>query len=368
MRTKDIRKFDTGAYRATVDTMRERGEDVHATGRRVLQETGTLHPYVDVRQNRGSHNAMISGENGTVILVNGIALPLLSMFDGTGSTSQWLEDFFLAAERQYKLLEGARPRYNTQLASAVVQDVVDRTPVVQISQFESDERSAEQVRLLLPASDGGDATEDYDLGLTMGLYLNADLWTYYGLKGYFIITADEKGRGFVTREDVQKYLGQSLDKAQGGNRMETAEICHQLFEFWHLFLLQVPSASGHMISHTTTWWTEILGPGRIIQVQEPRLLAEVRAGLVYVTEAANPSKPGLTEFLQSGDQSINAADLERVWNVLQAAKQHFGAQAMLPGYQDIPRPGDVFRHYRHAWPIGHPRAGENITPVEAAVS
>lgn len=363
----DVRRFDPVSFRSTVDTMKARGEDVHATGRRHLQETGELHPYVDVKQNRGSHNAMIPNDKGGFSLINGIAMPILSMFDGTGSTAHWLSDFFHAAERQYKLLEGARPRYNTQLASAVVQDVCDRTPVVQLSQFESDERSAEQVRLLQPDGGGGDATEDYDLGLAAGLFIYADLCTFYGLKGYFTITADEKGRGFVTSEDTQKYLGQSLDQLQGGKRLDTAEICRRLTDNWHVFMFQVPSGRS-MLPHTTSWWTDVLGPGRVIQVPEPRLLAEARAGLVYVTEAAQPNKAGLTEFLQTGDQSINATDLDEVWQMLQAAKDHFGAQSKLPGYHEIPQPGDVFEHFRHAWPIGHPRQSENTSSPESAAS
>jgi hypothetical protein len=122
-RLSDVRRFDSTSYLASVSKMRERGEDVHYTGRRHVQETGAIHPYVDASKNRGSHNAMIPGEEpGVFVLVNGIALPFLNMFDGTGSTAHWLEEFFLSAERQYKLLDGARPRYNTQLASAMVQD------------------------------------------------------------------------------------------------------------------------------------------------------------------------------------------------------------------------------------------------------
>jgi hypothetical protein len=348
--------------------MRERGEDVHYTGRRHVQETGAIHPYVDASKNRGSHNAMIPGEEpGVFVLVNGIALPFLNMFDGTGSTAHWLEEFFLSAERQYKLLDGARPRYNTQLASAMVQDVCDRNPVVQISQFESDERSAEQVRLLQPDGNGCDSTEDYDLGLVMGQFIYADIWTFYELKGYFTLTADEIGRGSVRKADVKK-LGQSLDQIQGGDRLETSAICQHLLTKWHFFYLQVPSQGSQMIRYTTDWWNDVLGSGRVIKVQDPRLLAEVRAGLVYVTEALHPTREGLAEFLRGGSKQQNAADLDTIWRMVHAAEEHFGAQAQLPGYQDIPRPGDVFAHYRHAWPIGHPREAENVTPDEKKAS
>lgn len=367
--TRHVKTFNQEAYRTTVATMRARGEDVHAKGRAYREETGGLHPNVDIvgKPPRSSNNAMMPGDKpGIYILRNGISLPVLSLFDGTGSTSVWVKDFFLAAERQYKRLDGVRTRYNPQLASGVVNDVYNvrmhSLPVVQISQFEGDELSAEQVRLLQPASMGNDSTtEDYDLGLYYGQLVYADLWTFYGLKGYMTLTLDDIGRGHVTAEGVRKYLGQAVDMAQ----METSEICQRLLEHWHFFLLQVPTNSGSFANYTKGWWSERVAPGRILQVQEPRLLADVRAALVYAMEATNPTMQGMTEFLRSDDPQlmIDAGSLQQVWRIIQPAGELFSSQANLPGFQEIPRPGDIFSHYRHAWPIGHPREGENITPV-----
>lgn len=369
-RTQDVRTFDAEAYRGTVEHMRSRGEDVHAKGREVLEATGSLHPNVSIQgvKPRGSHNAMVPGdEPGIYVLPNGISLPVLSMFDGTGSTAHWVRDFFHAAERQYRRLDGVRSRYNPQLASAVVQDVYNvrmhGLPVVQVSQFEGDERSADQVRLLQPASMGNDTTtEDYDLGLYYATLITGDLWEFYGLRGYYTLTLDEIGRGFVTAEGVREFLGQPVDMA----RMETADICQRLLEHWNLFILQVPSGGTNMIPYTREWWTERVGGSRVIQVEDPRLLADVRAALVYVTEAVNPTQQGLELFLRSDDpkNAIDAADVSRIWRSIQVAGELFSVQANLPGYNAIPRPGDKFRHFRHAWPIGHPRESENITPAE----
>lgn len=366
-RLKDVRLFDVASYHDTVRAMADRGEDVHAAGRQHKRATGALHPLVDVTKNKGSHNSMIPAENGTFVLKNGIALPILSMFDGTGSTVRWLENFFHAAEKQYLLMEGVRPRYNTQQASAVVQDVIDPSPVVQLSQFESDERSAEQVRLLHPDSGGGDATEDYDLGLMAGLFVYTDLTTYYGLKGYFTLTADEIGRGYVTQEGVKKHLGKDMGQFQIGKRLETTEVCARLSEKWHLFFLQVPSGTD-MIRKTTEWWQDKMGNGRVIPVHDPQMLAEIRSALIYVTEAVNPTEAGLRHFLGASNQSLDARLTNSIWRTIQVAEQHFGAQAKLPGYHEIPLPGDIFAHYRHAWPIGHSRANENVTPVETTAS
>lgn len=369
-RTQDTRQFNARSFRETVDEMRRRGEGVHDAGRDHLERIGTLHPNVDIvgKKPRGSHNAMVPGDKpGTYVLTHGISLPVLSLFDGTGSTAHWVGDFYHACEVQYTLLHGARPRYNPQFASGVVNDVYNVThndlPVVQVSQFESDERSAEQVRLLLPASMGNNTTtEDYDLGLHYASLVYADLWKFYGLKGYLTLTLDEIGRGYVTVDGVRQYLGQTGDFSH----INTEDICRQLLERWHFFILQVPSGGYNMIDKTTSWWQERAGAGRVIRVEEPSLLAEVRAALVFASEARNPTWEGLIEFFQAGpEHPMDAERLNAVWRMIQPAQEHFGAQALLPSYQDIPLPGDLFAHFRHAWPIGHPRAGENITPVEA---
>ncbi len=367
-RTQDVRQFDTETYRATVNLMASRGEGVHDAGKEYHEKTGSLHPNVDIHGNiRVARNAMIPGDAPkTFVLSNGISLPMLSVFDGTGSTSQWVEAFFFTAERQYKLLGGVRPRYNTQLATGVVSDIYnvhhDGLPVVQSSQFESDERSAEQVRLLQPASMGNNsAIEDYDLSLFYNTLIQADIWEFYGLKGYLTLALDEIGRGFVDANGISKYLGQTLDMS----RMETSEICQRLFEHWHFYVLQVPTGGGAMLPRTTEWWSERIGASRVIQVENPNLLADIRAALVYVTEANNPTKEGLVKFFQDSNVeqvTIKADDLDKVWRMIEKAGEHFSAQAKLPGYQDIPRPGDLFAHYRHAWPIGHPKADKNITP------
>lgn len=372
-RTQDVKPFDSSAHRATVDAMRRRGEDVHAAGRQYREETGGLHPNVEIRNKkpRGSHNAMIPGDQpGTFILKNGISSPILSVMDGTGSTAHWVEDFFRTAERQHKLLDGVRTRYNPQLASGVVNDVYNvhkqDLPVVQISQFEGDERSADQVRLLQPASMGNNtAAEDYDLGLYYAGLVYADLWTFYGLRGYLTLTLDEIGRGFVAGADVRTYLGQSADF----DLLDTREICQQLLKHWHLYILQVPTGGwGGMLERTTEWWGELVGPDRVIKVESPNLLADVRAAIVYVTEAQNPTSQGFIEFMRIEGTYFDAANLDLVWRMVQVAEKNFGAQAKLPGYSEIPKPGDVFAHYRHAWPIGHPRQSENVTPSESTIA
>ena len=362
-RLRDTTTFDSRIYEASVADMRARRERVHDLGEQVLRETGQIHPNVDIRgKMRVSHNAMVPNDtgDGTSVLANGIAWPLVSFFDGTCSMGGNVAKAHAAAGAIDAMLSRIRDAgANTQLAAGVVQDVVDHYPVVQMTQYESDNRRVEQLRLLLPAMGGGDAIEDYDLALAyMMLGLDLDIWQY-GLKGYAFIVADEIGRGIVRPRDVQQHLGHVLQ-----SQMTTQAICQKLLSKLHLFYLQVGNASRRDVSQ---WWNGNLGRGRTIQVPNPNLLAEAQAGLVYVTEVLEPTQEGLREFLlaEGANKRISQQDTSKIWQWLQQAVDHFSAQAQLIRTNGpLPRPGDVFRHYRDAWPIGHPREHENNPVLE----
>lgn len=362
MRPGDTATFDSRRFKSTVDDMRRRREEVHARGEEVFRRTGKLDPMVNVHgARRASRNAMV--KDGTVaVLTNGIKLPIVSATDGTGSMGENVAKAFHGMGRMDAMLGGLRVRYQTDLSFAVMQDVDDHHPVYQMSQWESDNRAAEHIRLLLPDKDGGDATEDYDIGLWYLLNCTDVDIVRYGLKGYIFVVGDQIGRGYVTDSKISTHLGHAMQ----GERISTGDMCQALLKQWHVFYVQVGSGGGGYRNETTSWWHERLGQDRVVIVPEPDLLAEVQAGLLYVTETRNPTKDGLISFLKAdgANKEVSDAEANQVWQWITEARVPFGEQVKLPGYGDIPMPGAKFAHYRHTWPIGHPRSGENVTPID----
>lgn len=365
MRTTDTATFNTAKFSSDVSEMRSRREAVHARGERHYDEYGSLHENVNIHGKfRRSRNAM-TREGDVAILTNGIALPFWFGRDGTGSMASNVEKAFYASGVVDTLLVPIRNRYNTQIANAVIQDVVDTHPVFQMTQFESDERQAEQQRLLIPDRHGGDTTEDYDLAVAYAMLgIDADIWRY-GLKGHFHIVGDEIGRERVSPDSVEKHLGHKLQSP-----MSTRDICQLLLGKWHMFYVQVGSGGGARRNDTTAWWEERLDKNRVVIIPDPDRLAEAQAGLVYVTETDQPNEEGFRRFITAdgANKRISEPEVHEVWQWLQVAQPHFGAQVRLAGYGDIPLPGSRFAHYRHAWPIGHRRAGENVTPPDEITS
>lgn len=353
MRNDDVRTFNSEAHRSTVEKMRERGEKAHDEGEKIFKETGKLDQNVNIfGASRESRNAFAKNPDGTCTLVNGIKLPVISDTDGTGSMGENVAKALYAMGNLYSLLNRF-DRYQIDLSVAVVQDISDKHPVVQMAQFESDNRAAEHVKKLVPDKNGDDPDEDYDLALW---YVDNKVETdivRYGLKGYYFMIADAKGRGSVTKEKVKRHLGHEMQASS----ISTKEICKQLLEQWHFFFIQVDGSDS-----TENWWADKIGRPRIIRINDSDLLAEVQASLVYVTETLQPSKNGLKEFLKNTETNRQLDDfqIEDIWQWLQSAKSLFGAQAKLPGYNNIPKPGDIFTNYRDVWPIGHTKTTEKI--------
>jgi len=351
MRKGDTSTFNSSTYEKTAEEMRSRGEKVHDRAQQVFRETGQLDPLVNIfGKRRTSRNAFQENPDGTCTLTHGIKLPIFSGGDGTASMGEYLSLTFMSMKELFGMFS-ALDRYQIDLSIGVLQDVDDEHAVFQMAEFESDNRAADHVRLLFPDKHGGDTPEDYDLGL---YYLDQAVDTdihFYGLKGYLFITADSDGRGSVSPSDVKRHLGLDMQMIQS-----TKNICQRLLEKWHFYLIQVKNND-----ECTTWWTDKVGSSRVIRIDDGHLLDEVQSGLIYVTETLQPNRQGLEEFLRAGNtnQRISSYDIDRIWGWLQTARIHFGAQAKLPGFDSIPKPGDIFAHYRDPWPIGHPRAGEN---------
>lgn len=363
MRPGDTAKFNTVKYNSTVDDMKKRGEAVHDKGREIYARTGNLDPLIDITgKNRVARNAM-SSEGDKAVLTLGITLPIWTGFDGTGSMAENSSRAHAAQGNIHAMLNAIRKRYNPQLSASVIQDVSDTHSPFQMTQFEGDERIAEQLRLLIPDGAGGDAIEDYQLSLAyLMLATDTDIVNFYGLKGYGFIVGDQIGRENVTKEEVKAYLGHTLQ-----NTMTTKAVVELLLPKWHMYYIHVGSGGrGGSEDFATEWWKDKFGVGHVVIAHDPNLIAEVQCALIYVTETEQPTEEGLHDFLtdNGSNKSITKDNSKKIWSWIVETGVEFGAQTKFPGYGDIPMPGDVFEHYRHQWPIDHPLFSKNVIPAE----
>ena len=72
--------------------------------------------------------------------------------------------------------------------------------------------------LLVPERGGGDATEDYQLGLFAVAYLTKTSIVRYGLKGYYFIVGDERGRDMLEQKVLEQVFGPTVMEKAFGSR------------------------------------------------------------------------------------------------------------------------------------------------------
>lgn len=332
-RPTDVATFSSTKHEETVAAMRSRREAVHDKGEEVYRRTGKMDPLVSVKGGQIRKSRFVWAENpdGTFTLKD---LKRHKMFatDGTGSFASYIAAAFEAAPRINAILEGNRNGYLMDFSFSVVQDRDDPHDVVQVPQFESDNKFAEHMRLLVPDASGGDTPEDYDLLLWYAAnQVRAD-WNHFGGLGYFVLLLDAPGRGVVEKRLVREHLGVELQ-----NDVRTEDVWQQLLRKFHGFVV-VFSETGR----STDFWRRVTGQGRTILAPAHELFAEIQTGLVYVTDTAKPTEEGLYNFLRAGGQNggIDRRDATRIWRAYEEARVPFGANTRLG--VTMPKPGDVF--------------------------
>ncbi len=355
-RISDSVTFNTAKHVAEVAEMRERRETVHAKGEEVFRRTGRMDPLVSVMNAyRDSKFAWTRNEDGTFTLAKGFKRPNVVGTDGTGSFGEQVAKAFLAAPKINAMLEiGSQGNWMNDFSFCVFQDRDDPHGPLQFPQFESDNRFAEHMRLLVPDMTGGDIPEDYDLGLYFTANRVRSTLFRYGGKGLFVMLLDAPGRGRVESHLVRNHLGIDMQ-----NDVQTKDVWQKLLTKFHAFVVVLGSVSS------ANWWQPVVGQGRMVVAPSSELLAEVQSGLAYATDVELPTEAGLYEFLRAGgsNSGISKSDARSIWSAYVTAGVPFGAGWKLNSKLYLPKAGDIFASMTDMYPIGHPRATENAAPA-----
>lgn len=363
-----VTTFNTHEHERDVREMHALREEVHAPGERVFERTGHIADEVNVfGKKRVSRNSM-KAKGDKLELTNGVALPWWNEFDLTTSMRENVEICFEELGMLYDLTEWLRQKWNLQMANSGVQDIGDTTPVFQMTEFESDNRIAKWLRLILSGKNGWDPTEDYDMGEAFGwIAVETDIYTYYKMKGYRFVIGDQQGRGSISSAALLHHLGHELPN--GKAEMATRDITRALSERWHQYYLQVAlNDQPATRNFATRYWEDAMGPGHVVLVPQATLLAETQISVVYLLENARVSQKEYIDFIMESTKAANKPvtreQAENIWAALQVAGIDIGAQTRLPNYAILPKPGSLFTHHRHAWPIDHANAHLNTIPTE----
>ncbi len=348
---RDKRRFTRDAYEGTSERVRGAGGDTSFAGRQHIKKTGKLHELVDpagfgvIRRSLPRYTGDDS-EGWT--LPNGMPMPVENLFDTTGSMGRNVELAFKALPDQYDLLaNGEQPvlgRYDVHIANAIFGDVVDDF-VLARTQYEMDEKIAEQLTLMVPEGQGGDGPEDPEYGLFGAAYLTAPFILKYGLKPYHFMTTDATSHGRTSREGLVRVFGEQVfDKmAENGHFVHlnptTSDIVSDLKGRAHAFALIVGGGA-------VGYWEKYYGKEHVISIDSTSHLHFVEAAVIGLTEGVL-SLSSLAAYLTKVGCSTEAArEIQRA-----VAGIPLRAQAILPNFAKIPLKGSVFEKKHDLWPM-----------------
>ena len=123
-----------------------------------------------------------------------------------------------------------------QLMFAAVGDVDDDAPL-QVTQFESDIRIAEQLLELWLEKDGGDVPEDYALfWYFLAKHTDTDSMKKRNKKGYAFTIGDAPNHPYLDSKDISKIFGDKNTEAPRYSLQDVVDLCEQSYNLFHIMI------------------------------------------------------------------------------------------------------------------------------------
>jgi len=246
-----------------------------------------LNPYnVKIRESRDSAEHPMS---------NALALIL----DVTGSMNVVAK--YIAQQALPKLMVEIykrQPVVDPQVMFMGVDDIEDYIGGhLQVSQFESDIRIAEQLSLLwLENKGGGNDYESYSLPwYFLANHTSIDCFEKRAKKGYAISIGDELPNPHLQLDQMERVLGYR-PQSKDANVLKTKSVLKKVQEKYHLIhiVAEEGSYARSNKSQVQAAWTDLLGEGNVIMMPDYTKLAEIAISAIQVAEGQDAEEVAKT--------------------------------------------------------------------------
>lgn len=338
--------------------------DTHVTAKAEQQakKTGklaaTVDPSVDVI--RRSLMRMDPSPSGGWIVTVGIPMPLESTTDTTGSMGSNVDVSMKNLPDTYALAkEMLPPGYDLQVALGIFGDETDDF-ILQRPQFEmTDMAIVEYLKDMVPERAGGDSPEDPQYGLFAAAYLTDAYINRIGLRGYHFCVSDATAHDRFSMRNLRRVFGDDVLEHVNANfakrgedrsftesdieRLMIRQVVQDLLKLSHAFFLQVEDSY-----RTTSFWKEIYGSERVIQISTTRIVPQVQAAIIGLTEGTLSINKTVKWLTDHGVDTTEAHSLSD-----QLSRIPLGLQSILRSKleHELPKVGDIFREKTDLWPI-----------------
>lgn len=285
---------------------------------------------------------------GTPMLVETLLDTTGSMGDNVAIALKRLPHLYALLKESDRAVLG---RYDLQLITAIFGDVEDRF-VLNRSHAEMGDMIAQQMTMMFPERGGAaNGKEDPEYGLFAAAYLTAAETNGYGLKTYHFAISDEPIYEHYDEQTLIRVFGDTVFNkvAENGHEIsrhnlpDVQKVIYDLMTRAHAFFLMVGDRRG-----VQDQWTRLYGVDRVVVLPSVELLPQVQAAIIGLTEGVLDLQ-SLVDYLTQNEVAVD--DAKRI--ARSVAGIPIGAQAALPGFDDIPMVGALFKEKTDLWPIGY---------------
>jgi hypothetical protein len=184
-----------------------------------------------------------------------------------------------------------RPVTNPQVMFMAIGDASagDDAPL-QVSQFESDIRVAQQLeRVYLERGGGGNGSESYTLPWYFASRHTAiDCVEKRNKKGYLFTWGDERPNPTLTRGQLKKVLGDTIEVQELSTPDLLSEVS-QKYNVYHLIVEEGDYCRRGNLNDVVREWTDLLGE-HAIRLSDHKKIAEVIVSTMQINEGADPDE------------------------------------------------------------------------------
>lgn len=191
--------------------------------------------------------------------------PIIIGLDVTGSMSHCLESVFKKLNDLISELYDRKPIEDPQIMFAAFGDTECDDYPLQVTQFESDIRIAEQLNdVYFERGGGGNAGESYSLPWYFAArHTKIDSWDKHKKKGFIFTIGDECCLPKISKEAIKKFIGDDVQ-----DDISSEEILTELSRRYNVY---------HLIIHPVYYqpvkeeWTNLLGQNAIELKDESKI-------------------------------------------------------------------------------------------------